>query len=242
MANGKDLTNADLPMLQPLREAPQLGARVYQMLVKSIVSGQIESGTPLRPDAVARQLDVSTTPVREAMHHLVLEGLAIKVPNQGWFVRQFTDVQVRELYELRADLEAFGTRLACARIADEEIAWLRQHQCSGESALGGGDMDAYRIYNRDFHTAIIRSARNSYLLKTMGQLQLQSEMLMASTIRITGRPIRAIEEHRRLIERLAARDAEAAGQLMESHILSALEDILCWRRGGGSVVPRETGF
>jgi len=226
MANGKDPTNSSLPMLQPLRDAPQLGARVYQLLVKSIVNGQIEPGTPLRPDQVARQLNVSTTPVREAMHHLVLEGLAIKVPNQGWFVREFTDVQVRELYELRANLEAFGARLACARIADEEIAWLHQHQCVGESALSRGDMDAYRIYNQDLHTAIIKAARNSYLHKTMGQLQLQSEMLMASTIRISGRPVRAIEEHRRLIERLAARDAEAAGRLMEQHILSALDDIL----------------
>ncbi len=234
MANGKDPANSVLQSLQPLRETPQLGARVYQMLVKSIISGEIEPGTALRPDGIARQLDVSTTPVREAMHHLVSEGLAIKVPNQGWFVREYTDQQIRELYELRADLESFGARLACARIAEDEMAWLRQHQCTGESALGSGDMDAYRIYNRDLHTAIIRAARNSYLLKTMGQLQLHSEMLMASTIRITGRPVRAMEEHRRLIEHIAARDAGAAGQLMEHHILSALQDILRSRHGSAA--------
>ncbi len=231
MANGKDLANSVLQKLQPLRETPQLGARVYQMLVKNIVSGEIEPGTALRPDGIARQLDVSTTPVREAMHRLVSEGLAIKVPNQGWFVREYTDQQIRELYELRADLESFGARLACTRITEEELAWLCQHQRTGESALSGGDIDGYRNYNRDLHTAIIKAARNSYLLQTMGQLQLHSEMLMASTIRITGRPIRAIEEHRRLIEHLAAHDVAAAGQLMEHHILSALQDILRLRHG-----------
>ncbi len=231
MGNPKDPANPGWPMFQPLRETPQLGARVYQMLVKSIIGGEIDSGTPLRPDRIARQLDVSTTPVREAMHRLVVEGLAIKVANQGWFVREYTDQEVRDLYELRADLESFGARLACTRITEEELAWLRQHQCTGESALSGGDIDGYSNYNRDLHTAIIKAARNSYLLKTMRQLQLHSEMLMASTIRITGRPIRAIEEHRRLIEHIAAHDVAAAGQSMEHHILSALQDILRLRHG-----------
>lgn len=201
------------------------------MLVKSIVDGQIEPGSPLRPDNIARQLDVSTTPVREAMHRLVAEGLAIKVANQGWFVREYTDDQIRELYELRANLESFGARLACERITDADVAWLYQHQSAGETALGDGDMEAYRMYNSELHTAVIKAARNSYLLKTMDQLHLHSEVLMVRTIHITGRPVRAIEEHRRLIEALAARQAGAAGQIMEQHILSALQDILQWRRG-----------
>ena len=87
-------------------------------------------------------------------------------------------------------------------------------------------MDEYRIYNRDLHAAIMRAARNQYLSAMMGQLRLQSEMLMAKTIRIIGRPVRAMEEHRRLIELIEKRDSKAAEQLMEYHILSALEDII----------------
>ena len=213
-------------MLKPLPETPQLGTRVYQALVDSIVSGQIEPAASLRPEAIARQLDVSTTPVREAMHRLEGDGLAIKVPYQGWFVREFTSEQVSELYELRASLECFAIRLACGRVTGEEIAWLWQHQATGQAALAAGDMDAYRIYNRDLHAAIMKAAKNSYLVPIMGQLRLQSEMLMARTIRIMGRPLRAIEEHHRLIEHIERRDAKAAGELMEYHILSALEDIL----------------
>lgn len=233
MPNGKDPKNPLVQMLEPLAEAPQLGTRVYQALVNSIVSGQIESGAPLRPDAIARQLEVSTTPVREAMHRLEGDGLAIKVPYQGWFVREYTEQQVRELYELRAALECFSVRLACRRITAEEMAWLRQHQATGEAALAAGDMDAYRIYNRDLHAAIMKAARNSYLFPMMGQLRLQSEMLMAKTIRIIGRPLRAIEEHHRLIELIDQRDGKGAEQLMEHHILSALEDIARLMPAGG---------
>ena len=213
-------------IFEPISETPQLGARVYQALVNGIVSGQVGPGSPLRPDAIARQLGVSTTPVREAMHRLEGDGLAIKAPHQGWFVREHTKEQVRELYELRAALECFSVRLACRRITAEDMTRLREHQATGQGALAAGDMDAYRIYNRDLHADIMRAARNSYLVSMMAQVRLQSEMLMAKTIRITGRPLRAIEEHSQLLQLIERRDGKAAEQLMEHHILSALEDIV----------------
>jgi DNA-binding GntR family transcriptional regulator len=199
---------------------------VYQALVDRIVSGHFEFGAPLRPDAIARQLSISTTPVREALHRLESSHLVVKQPNLGWCVRTFTKQQIRELYEFRANLESFSIRLACERRTEEEVACLRSHQSVGEAALANGDTNAYRIYNRDLHAAFCRAANNTYLSTVMGQLGLQSEMLSSKTIRIAGRPPRAIEEHSRLIEFIAARNAEAAGQLMEHHVLSALDDIL----------------
>jgi DNA-binding GntR family transcriptional regulator len=87
-------------------------------------------------------------------------------------------------------------------------------------------MEAYRIYNRDLHAAITEAARNTYLSSAMGQLTLQSQMLMAKTIRLVGRPSRAIEEHRELIDLVGAGKKVEAQALIERHILSALEDIL----------------
>jgi DNA-binding GntR family transcriptional regulator len=216
--------------LKPLPGAPQLGTRVYGAVVEIIVSGDMECGAPLRPDAIARQLEVSTTPVREALHRLEGDGLAVKVPNRGWFVREFTHEQIRELYEMRAALECFGVRLACQRITAGELAALGDLQKTGESALAAGDMDRYRIYNRDLHAAIMSAARHACLTTVMGQLRLQSEMLMAKTIRISGRPVRAIDEHEHLIEAISRQDAAAAVVLMETHILSAVEDIVRWDR------------
>jgi DNA-binding GntR family transcriptional regulator len=172
----RSATEIEAGMIHVNHGTPQLGARVYQALVNSIVNGHIEPGAPLRPETIARQLEVSTTPVREAMQRLEADGLVVKAPYQGWFVRSYSEQQVRDLYELR-----------------------------------GGPV-------RGRHRGVLDL-----------QLRLQSEMLMAKTIRIAGRPVRAMEEHRRLIELIEHRDGRAAGQLMEHHILSALEDIL--RRG-----------
>lgn len=212
--------------LEPLTETLQLGTRAYRALAAGIVDGQIEPGTQLRPDTIAEQLEISATPVREALHRLEGDGLLVKLPYQGWFVREFTEQEVRELYEMRAAMECFGVKLACQRMTPQELGWLRGHQAVGQRALDQDDIDAYRVYNRDLHACIIKAARNAYLSSMMGQLSLQSQMLMGRTIRLVGRPSRAIEEHHELIDLIAGRQEGPAEQLMERHILSALEDIV----------------
>src|SRR6185503_19189830 len=119
-----------------------LGARAYRAFWNDIVAGRLESGIQLRPDAIAEQLDISTTPVREALHRMEGDGLVVKLPYRGWFVREFTEPEVRELYEMRAALECFSVRRACERITGDELTWLRQHQAVGEAALKAKDMDA----------------------------------------------------------------------------------------------------
>lgn len=217
-------------LFEPLRDVLQLSHRAYDALLEKIVSGEIALGAPLRVDGIAQQLAISTTPVREALSRLEKDGLADKFPNRGWFVRAFDDDEVRELYELRAGLECFGVRLACERITADEIEWLRQHQEKGEAALASGDVNAYWAYNRDFHAAVLRAARNGRLVSSMSQLTLQVQVITARTVRFSGRPSKGFQEHRQLLTRLQARDAKGAEALMERHILSALEELLERRR------------
>lgn len=231
MSNGKTQKSNKPHELEPLRDVLQLGTRVYKVILDGIVGGRLELGTQLRPDTIARQLDVSTTPVREALYRLENDGLLVKQPYQGWFVREFAVEEIKDLYEFRAAMECLSVRLACQRITSEEISWLRNHQSVGQAALEAEDMDAYRLYNRDLHLAILRAARNTHLLTVMGQFALQSELLMVRTIGLAGRPRRAFQEHGKLIELIAKRDSASAEQAMEQHLLSALADILRWDLG-----------
>ena len=214
----------------PLGQVVQLGSRVYDSLLSTIVGGHLDFGAPLRPNEISRQLSVSTTPVREALGRLESSGLVVKLPNCGWFVREFTDQEILDLYEFRATMESFAVRLACERATKEEIDWLQQHQGKGEAALASRDMDAYRLYNREFHRAILQSARNSYLSAVIGQIAPQAEMLTARTIRIGGRPLRAFEEHTQILEALAAHDPDAAAEIMHTHILGQFEQLLHMRK------------
>ncbi len=211
--------------LVPLEQPVQRAERVYNALLDSIIRGETGSGAQLNTDSISQHLKVSTTPVRDALNRLEKDGLVVKLPYQGWFVRSFQEQEIRDVYEMRAGLECFSVRLACERIAPDEIARLHATQLAGEAALQDRDLEAYRLYNQELHAAIMQAARNAELAQLAAQASLKTQMLSAKTIRLLGRPPIAIEEHRQLIELIAKRDTQAAQKLMERHILSAMEDI-----------------
>ena len=215
--------------LPPLEEPVQRSEVVYQALLESIIRGELDSGAQLNADSIAQHLKVSTTPVRDALNRIEKDGLIVKLPYQGWFVRSFEEQEVRDVYEVRADLECFSIRLACSRITAGEIQSLYDHQASGEAVLAKGDMDAYRLYNQELHAAIMRAARNSELTAIASHVSQKTQMFSARTIRMAGRPSHAIREHRQLIDLIARRDEQAAQEVMTRHVLSAMEDII--RRG-----------
>ena len=211
--------------LAPLEEPVQRSEVVYNALLDSMIRGELAWGAQLNADSIAQQLKVSTTPVRDALNRLEKDGLVVKLPYQGWFVRSFQEQEVRDVYEMRAGLECFSVRLACQRITLEEIGRLHGAQSTGEAALQRQDLEAYRLYNQELHATIMQAARNAELAQVAAQASLKTQMLSAKTIRLVGRPSHAVREHSQLIELIAKRDAQAAQELMERHILSAMEDI-----------------
>ncbi len=219
--------------LERLNDSASFGERAYQALLRAIVSGRFELGAQLPLESIASQFEISVTPVREALNRLEKDGLVLKVPYQGWLVRSFNEQEIRSLYEARIGLERFAVRLACARITAEEVLWLEQHQLQGEADIRSADMDSYWAYNRDLHGAILRAARNPELSSLVETLSLKVQMLTAATIRMAGRPSRAVREHRELIVLVAARRTAEAEELIDRHLSSALEDIL--RAGAKSV-------
>jgi DNA-binding GntR family transcriptional regulator len=223
LINKKDLHT---PEFAPLGETVQLPNRVYDALLNGIIKGDLAPGTQLKADKIAQQLGVSSTPVRDALSHLVEDGLVHKLPYQGWFVCRFQETEIRDLYEMRANLECFAVRQACKRITPEEVEQMRVLQATGEAALAREDTEAYRQYNQRFHTGIMRAAKNSQLPVVFGQISLRVQMLSARTIRRTGQPSRAVKEHHSLLDLIANHDAHAAQSLMEGHILGALQEIL----------------
>src|SRR5579871_2664599 len=225
------------PALQPLGQVAQLGSRVYDSLVSSIVSGHMEFGAPLRLNAIASMLAVSNTPVRDALARLEANGLAVKIPNYGWFVRDFTEDEIRDMHEVRGSIESLSVRLACERMTQEELSELHALQKSGRAAVQSNDSDAYMVYNREFHSLIMRTARNSYLAMIIGQLGPQSEMLTSRSTKVAGRMPRAFEEHANIIDCLSRRDAEGAEKGMKAHIFNALCEFLKFRRAQ-EVKPR----
>jgi DNA-binding GntR family transcriptional regulator len=199
-------------------------ARVYEALRKKVVDCELRPGAHVNELALAAELKVSRTPVREALRRLVSEGLVTVVPNKGFF-RQPLDIElIHSLFEIRLALEVLSVRLFCNRASDRDLADLRA-QWQAARAAGAGLAPA-DIVERDeaFHIAIARGARNQELVRLLGDLN--SRIRFVRTVAMERRALRkvTVTDHDAITAALAARDADRAAELMTRHIGLTLED------------------
>ena len=117
-----------------------LRERIYEEIVRMIVSGELPSGAPLDEKALTEKLRVSRTPFREALGTLSKEGLIEIKPYRGFFVRSFSKKETEDLYELRKTLECFAVELAVPQMSDRHIADFERILDEAIAALKADDM------------------------------------------------------------------------------------------------------
>lgn len=197
-----------------------LGTRVYNALCASLRNGDLRSGDRVREEEVARQLGVSRTPVREAFGRLQARGLLTAAGGRGLVVRRLEVRDVMELYTMREIIEGASAALAADHASAMEIETLNELNAAfGEAACDPKEMARL---NRLFHEAIYRAARNQYLDLALSEIQDSIGLLGTTTFIVPGRPERAVEEHRAMIDAIARRDGKTADELARSHIRGAL--------------------
>ena len=223
------MTEAAQPLVDHL--ASTLQARV--------LSGEIPSGTRLRQQAIAREFGVSRTPVREALRQLQALGIAQVEHNRGAVVRGPTARELREAYEVRAELEGLAAQLAATRIGDEQLARLREAQRlfrrSIETLISrrrhsrhepAWDDDSDWVRGNDlFHQVIQEAAGNELLLRTISELHraFPRALTWSALSESSALLEENVRQHHAILEAIEARDAAAARQRMVDHIRAAGE-------------------
>lgn len=188
---------------------------VYENLKAAIVSGEIEPGTRLTETAVSRQMDVSSTPVREAFRRLASEGLVKIIPWRGAVVQGFTPEQLVEVYQCREALEVLAVQLATEHIDEQGIAKLKELL---KRSLETTDSTEYMENNTLIHEIIFEYAKNKTLSNLIGQI---NDVIMHNrnvSSYSDKRKKEIHEEHKAIIEALENRDKEAASIAMSRHI------------------------
>lgn len=194
---------------------------VDQILVQiqtSIIKGELAPGSKINEQTLALKYGISRGPTREALQLLERQRLVVRIPHVGARVADMTVTELNDLYELRSTLEAMACELAAKRITDEQLDQLWQLLARQEAALAEGDTYFQEEGDVDFHYQIIRASGNKHLQETLiGGLY---HLLRMYRYQCTNknRPVKAIAEHRRIVEAIAQRDAELAGLLMRRHI------------------------
>lgn len=201
-----------------------------------IMSGSIPIGSQLRQAELADDFGVSRTPVREALRQLQTGGLIEVVPNKGAVVRVPAPWEVREAYEVRAELEGLATARAVSRISRTDIEKLRQaNQQMYERPLRDVEPDQQtamesRQENDVFHNTITAVAGNIRLARSINEINETFPRNVSAQLLVHDERHREenYQEHLRIIDALEAGDLERARTEMREHVLKAGEHLAQW--------------
>ena len=195
------------------------GEIAYGRLKAAIQAGELRLGQRIRENEMASWLEMTRTPVREALRRLEVDGLLTFAPYRGMVISELDHQAVMELYSMREVLEGTAAGLAARHASDAEMAILQDIVESELSAVGNPQKVA--SHNKHFHGALYRAAHNRYLLKTLNVLSDEMALLGMTTMAITGRLETAHGEHLAVVAAVEARDPVAAEASMREHIRMA---------------------
>ncbi|WP_340539152.1 GntR family transcriptional regulator [Nocardioides sp. GXZ039] len=212
--------------------------RAYEALRTAILNGEYEMGVRLGEVELASSLDISRTPIREALRRLAADGLVEVESNRGARVASWTHEDLDEIFVLRELLESHGAALAAPLITDDEIGELEQ-LCGRMEALvdrrTGAALQELNGLNREFHDRIL-AASGSPRLPGLVSSVMQMPLALRTFSRYSEEAIhRSGHHHRELVAAFRARDASWAAAVMRAHVMAARFEVACWNSDNAQV-------
>jgi len=203
-----------------------LSQKVYRALKTEIIKGSLKPGTKLSEGKIAKQMEVSRTPIREALRELAAEGFVKISPNQGVVVSNASVEDVQEVLQIRGVLEGLAARLATKTINEEEIKELEKYQKRMEHYTNKDEVLAFSEMDAEFHELILNICGNNRLIQIRKNLSDQAHRYRIRSLSIPGRLKYSLKEHQEIVEALKRKNAEQADRLSQKHIENVLKNIL----------------
>jgi len=211
-----------------------LKQKAYEQVLLKITRGELRPGERLSEVAMAKEIGLSPTPLREAYRQLAGEGFLQHVPNAGMFVRRLDAREVKELYEAREALEVYAVGKAAARMGDWELDGLRQcrdrlfalaraFRDSGEEEMSGKLLRDYLEADADFHRHVIAAAENTLIQRMANECHVIELLLGRKRHKHTLRQVATTCRHHGEIFRAIKRGkAPKAEQWARKHIMFSM--------------------
>jgi DNA-binding GntR family transcriptional regulator len=197
---------------------------VARHLREMIVSGELKPGAKIPVAELSERLDVSLTPLREAMKVLAEEQLIELTPNRGGRVVPVTVEGTRSLFEVMAGLEAMAAELAAERMTDDQLATLEVMHAEMRRCLEVDEKEGYFALNRKIHDAIVDCVANPILTNLRSKLAVRAEQIRYISVQGGARRRQALQDHEDLMEALRRRDASSAYSVWRRHLIGAGEE------------------
>ncbi len=200
-----------------------LNQRAYDEIRRRILSGELGADSPLSEHQLAMELELSRTPVREAIKRLEHERLVLSIPNRGTFVAELSARDISEIYHVREQLESFAARICAERLPDEGILKIETEIIlSNKLASEGRHLEIVESDVR-LHKHIIFSTQNSRLIDVLATLDDQMHRVRALFPQSSQWLEATLVEHASIAAAIKAHDGAGAENAMRTHLRSSRE-------------------
>lgn len=187
----------------------------YNYIKNAVVSGQLKPGMPIRENDISEALQMSRTPIREALKDLEAEGVVTIYASHGTFVSTLTASDVEEIFELRSLLELWSLGRGINRFTEQELDTLEKMMKDADSTGKWDDIHQADLY---LHNMIVEKSGSRRLAAFMKNLNTQIERISVSSSTDLRRKKETYEEHMAIIEGIRSRDLKKSQALLKRHL------------------------
>jgi len=216
-STGKSETGA------PAKPGGALRGHAYREIRKRILDGSLPPASPLSENQISAALELSRTPVREALSRLEREGLIRTVVGRGAFVAEVTPLDIREIYEIREQLEGHAVRVAATRLTDADLAALQQIVETTRRAMAAGDNRAAWECDVALHRKFLEATQNRRLITIVATLDDQMHRIRTMWTQTPAWQQDAMAEHEAIVAAVKRRDPDAAEAALRHHLRGSCE-------------------
>lgn len=205
--------------------------KVYNQLRAMAIGYEFKPGEKLNEVTLAKRLEVSRTPLREALNRLGIEGLLRFQPGKGFFCRDLDVHEIYYLYELRKAIETAGARLSVLRAQDDDIHETLAFLDATGPDPGDRTVAELVMLDETFHEQLLAMSGNVEMLRVLRNVNARIRFVRWIDMKRSDRH-GTQWEHRRILETLLARDEQACVSLLEKHIDRRMDQVISAIREG----------
>ncbi len=198
---------------------------MYNSIRDKILSGDYHENEELRENALATELGVSRTPVREALRQLELEGLVNIIPNKGASVTGITKKDIHDIYIIRSYLEGLCAKWACENITQSQIEALEENLYLADFHARRSHFDQIVELDNKFHDLIYKASASKILNHVLSDFHQYVERVRKITLSRPYRANQSSKEHAAIVEAIKKRDGELAESLAHEHMMNTIQNL-----------------
>ncbi len=203
-------------MKMPLQEF------AYQKCQELIGSGELIPGKLYSESAMSKQLGISRTPLRTALQQLEKEGLIIRLPQRGFYVYEFKEKDIEELFAIRKAIEGYAVEYIAKTQAEVDLRKAKQHLSAQQEARQSDDYSIFIREDRKFHENLVRALNNKRLVMIYFDLRQSIELIGLKRFKMNSQRNQSISEHKSILKAIENGDPLAAREAVYNHLDMAM--------------------